>query len=216
MRKFILNFINGEKASASVEFLIVLPVYLLIIWSLMTISGKAMLEIKTPIAARYVAWSPNAPGNQEILQTFYSEYPEVEITAIERNEQNLDYTADEINARLNEMAAQAQSVSTYINNANIRNFSTQVGNALAGWSKRVSAKITLTYSPWSAEQASAGEEGYSPNNTASHTVTLFRGNTRDLLSAAGTGSFKGYMRSNLSDYQDLPRYDDSSQFWVDE
>ena len=217
MKSFILKFLKDEDASATVEFIIVLPVYTMIMWALTTLGGSALANIRATMAVRYAAWSVVRPAEEDINNLFFADIssPADEPSRIVRTEESRDYTAGDITTFLDEAAGTSLSYRNYIRGRNIYGFSSQIGQALSGGCNRVKADLTKGLSPWSGIAAS-GDDSYRLEVAASHTVTLPSGSSRTLLSPTGAGTFRTYMRDNLSGYQDMPKYQDSSRFWTDE
>ena len=217
LKSFILKFLKDEDASATVEFIIVLPVYTMIMWALTTLGWSALVNIRATMAVRYVAWSVDQPAEEDINNLFFAD---ISLTADEpgrivRTEESRDYSAGDITTFLDEAAGTSISYWNYIRGRNIYGFSNQIGQALSGKCKRVKIELTKNLTPWSGIAAS-GDDSYRLEVSVSHTVTLPSGSSRTLLSPAGAGTFKAYMRDNLSGYQDMPKYQDSSRFWTDE
>lgn len=214
MKKFYI-FCEDEKATATIEFVLVLPLYLLLIWALMTLGGKSVASIRSPLAARFAAWSASAPAASDIVENAFPGNSDILITNITRTEEDVLSGSGDITGFLGDAGTQP-SYWLYINNRNLNSFSDQIYNALSGFGTRVTVQVDMTYQPWSADQASAGQQGYTPELSAKHTVTLYTGTDRTLLSNSGSGSFINYLQNNMSDYQAMPKGDDTSRFWTDE
>src|SRR5579871_150617 len=63
---------TGEDASATVELAVLLPVYLLLTFALLTIGELVLVRQGTVLAARYRAWLPGkALGDSTVTRSFF-------------------------------------------------------------------------------------------------------------------------------------------------